>query len=76
MTLVSQLMGDIGISKAAYYICMRRILLWLWGVGCCCTMGADKQLKRKQNAKYLKSVFTKNVVGGCTDAWLSFLSAM
>lgn len=68
MTLVSQLMGDIDISKAAYYICMRRILLWLGDVGCCCTMGADKQLKRKQNAKYLKSIFTKNVVGGCTDA--------
>ena len=51
MTLVSQLMGDIDISKAAYYICMRRILLWLGGMGLCCTMGADKQLKTETKCK-------------------------
>ena len=40
-------------------------------------MGADKQLKAytklKKIAKNLHSGFTKTMVGGCTDAWLSFL---
>lgn len=51
MTLVSQLMGDIDISKAAYYICMRRILLWLGGGGVLLYHGRGQAIKTETKCK-------------------------
>ena len=50
-------MDDIDISKAAYDICMRQILLWLGYMLWCCTMGGEKQLKHtKKNAKNIQKL--------------------
>ena len=65
-------MDDIHSSKAAYYVCMRLILLWL-GVTCC---GVVPWARTSNMQKNLQLIFAKNAVGNCTDGWRSFLSAM
>ena len=74
--LVSQLIDDTDIiilgwllhktMHAPYTAVVMGYMLWCW------TMGTDKIKKKKS----LLPVFTKIVVCGCTDCWLSFLSVM
>ena len=63
-----ELIHDIDISKAAYFKCMRHILLWL-GVICCSVLPWAQTSSSKL-------VLTQNVVGSCADAWLPFLSIL
>ena len=68
-------MDDIDTSRAAYYISMRHIMLWLnrGYMLRCCTMGADNQLKRQEICKKSPASFHREC-GRWSHSWLVIIS--